>query len=129
MQSLIIARSCRTCNKILRGRTDKKFCDDYCRNSYNNQFKPAKSHYVRNVNNWLLKNRRILEALLPATRECIRVNKVKLLQLGFLFTYHTHTFTNKNGSVYFYCYEYGYLALSPDWFLVVKDKKREDLII
>lgn len=34
--------TCLNCDKTLKGRTDKKFCDDYCRNSYNNQLKPQK---------------------------------------------------------------------------------------
>lgn len=125
MQSIPVTKSCYNCNKTLRGRIDKKFCDDYCRNNYNNQRKTDKSSYVRDINNWLLKNRKILEAVLPATQECIRINKEKLQRLGFLFTYHTHTYTNKKGNVYFYCYEYGYLPLSNDWLLVVKRKEGE----
>ncbi len=123
MTSVTVTKTCLSCNKLLRGRVDKKFCDDHCRNSYNNQLKTEKSCYVRNVNNWLLKNRRILESLLPATQECLRVNKEKLQRLGFLFPYHTHTYTNRNGNVYFYCYEYGYLPLSDDWLLLVKRKE------
>jgi len=29
-------KTCLACGKILKGRVDKKFCDDYCRNNYNN---------------------------------------------------------------------------------------------
>jgi len=29
-------RKCLHCDHVLKGRTDKKFCDDYCRNTYNN---------------------------------------------------------------------------------------------
>ena len=122
MQSMSMAKSCQSCSKVLKGRIDKKFCDDHCRNNYNNQFKTEKTSYIRNVNYWLLKNRRILEGLLPDTKESIRVNKEKLQRLGFLFPYHTDTYTKRNGSVYYYCYEYGYLSLSDEWLLVVKRK-------
>jgi predicted nucleic acid-binding Zn ribbon protein len=44
-------RLCLTCNKPLKGRTDKKFCDDYCRNNYNNQLKSNTINLVRNINN------------------------------------------------------------------------------
>ena len=54
--------TCLNCEKTLKGRTDKKFCDDYCRNSYNNQLKASKNNLVRNINNALGKNRRILES-------------------------------------------------------------------
>ena len=62
------SRKCLVCGKPLKGRSDKKFCDDYCRSSYNNDLKSAANNYIRNVNNALGKNRRILESLLPGDR-------------------------------------------------------------
>ena len=32
---------CTLCSKTLKGRSDKKFCDDYCRSAYNNERKGA----------------------------------------------------------------------------------------
>jgi hypothetical protein len=122
MHTAILTKTCLTCNRVLRGRTDKKYCDDQCRNAYNNQFKSEKSDYVRNINNWLLKNRRILEQLMDTTEEIIIVSKEKLECRGFLFRYHTHTYTNKKGNTYFYCYEYGWLPLDNDRLLIVKRK-------
>lgn len=118
------SKLCLTCSKTLKGRTDKKFCDDYCRNNYNNQLKADNNNYVRNINNALRKNRRILEALLPATEAMAKANKDKLLQKEFQFKYNTHTYVNKKGNTYFFCYEYGYLPLENDWFLIVR--KREE---
>jgi len=122
MHTALLTKTCLTCNRVLRGRTDKKYCDDQCRNAYNNQFKSEKSDYVRNINNWLLKNRRILEQLMSSTEEIIIVSKEKLECRGFLFRYHTDTYTNKKGNTYFYCYEYGWLPLDNDRFLIVKRK-------
>ena len=62
-------KNCLTCDKPLKGRSDKKFCDDYCRNNYNNQLKSITTNQMRNVNNALGKNRRILEELIPAGEE------------------------------------------------------------
>lgn len=112
--------NCRQCSKPLKGRSDKKFCDDYCRAAYNNELKGAANNFVRNVNNALGKNRRILEAIVPAGETMAKATREKLLQAGFQFRYLTHTYKNKKGNVYFYCYEYGYLPLENDWFLVVK---------
>jgi hypothetical protein len=123
MQSLVLSKTCRTCNKTLRGRTDKKFCDDHCRNSYNNQFKTEKSGCVRNINNWLQKNRRILEEFLMESGEISIIHKERLEGRGFKFSYHTHTYTNKKGNTYFYCYEYGYLPLDNNRYLIVKRKE------
>ncbi|MDE3235576.1 MAG: hypothetical protein KGO81_06435 [Bacteroidota bacterium] len=120
-------RVCKTCNKSLKGRSDKKFCDDACRNAYNNELKAKTlySRYVRTVNNTLLRNRKILEELLDATQGMVKVGQEKLLQKGFSFTYHTHTFTNKKGDTYYFCYEYGYLPLDNQWYLLVKRKEQE----
>lgn len=116
---------CLACGKPLKGRIDKKFCDDYCRNNYNNQQKAKGSHssLVRNINNALLKNRKILESILPDTEETAKANREKLMRRGFQFKYLTHIYTTKSGKTYFYCYDYGYLPLDNDWFLIVKQKE------
>ncbi len=118
-------RNCLCCGRPLKGRIDKKFCDDYCRNNYNNQQKSRGSHspLVRNINNALLKNRKLLESLLPAGEETAKANKEKLLRLGFQFSYLTHFYTTRTGKTYYYCYEYGYLPLDNDWYLIVKKKQ------
>jgi predicted nucleic acid-binding Zn ribbon protein len=112
-------KDCLACGKVLHGRADKKFCNDYCRNEYNNKLKSATSSVVRNVNNTLLKNRRILETTL-GEEEMKKTTKERLLQQGFQMKYITHTYANKKGDIYFFCYEFGYLLLENDWFLVVK---------
>lgn len=119
------ARNCLSCGEKLKGRTDKKFCNDYCRNNYNNQQKAKGSHsgYVRNINNTLLKNRKILESILPEGEETAKANKDKLQRLGFHFKYLTHTYTTKTGKTYFYNYDYGYLPLDNDWYLIVRRKE------
>ena len=118
-------KTCLSCGKTLKGRFDKKFCDDYCRNNYNNQQKTrgSQSSYVRNINNTLLKNRKILEGILPGTEETAKASKDKLQRLGFHFKYITHLYTTKTGKTYFYCYDYGYLPLEHDWYLIVKIKE------
>ncbi len=123
MAAEVKPRLCINCNKPVKGRTDKKFCDDYCRNNYNNQLKSSTINLVRNINNALGKNRRILENLFTEGEEMAKTNKSKLLQKGFQFKYITHTYTNKKGNVYFFCYDLGYLPLENDWYLLVKRKE------
>ena len=113
-------QGCRNCGKQVKGRSDKKFCNDYCRNYHNNQSKAEVNNYVRNINNALRKNRRILQELLPPNEDMSRMTKEQLLQAGFQFRYTTHSYRNKKGSTYFFCYDYGYLPLEHDWILVVK---------
>src|SRR5687768_3854553 len=119
----IPSRTCTSCGETLKGRIDKKFCDDYCRNNYNNMQK-EKSGYgkvVRSINNTLLKNRKILQSII--TDETAKINKERLLAMGFQFNYITHTYLTRNGKLYSYCYDYGYLPLGNDWYLVVKKKE------
>lgn len=118
----ISTKTCLACGKTVHGRADKKFCNDYCRNAYNNALKSANAPVIRNINNVLLKNRRILETVL-GEEETKKAAKEKLLAQGFQFKYATHTYTNKKGDVYVFCYEYGYLPLEGDLFLVVKRKQ------
>lgn len=111
---------CLLCGNTLKGRSDKKFCDDYCRASYNNELKSTANNYMRNVNNALGKNRRILEGLLNNSRQTAKASRDKLIEKGFQFKYHTHQHNGKNGHIYFYCYEYGYLSLENNRLLIVK---------
>jgi hypothetical protein len=121
----LIAKNCLACGERLKGRVDKKFCNDYCRNNYNNLRKSKGSHsaLVRNINNALLKNRKVLGSILVDEEETAKANKDKLLRLGFQFRYLTHVYTTKTGKTYYYCYDYGYLPLENDWFLVVRRKE------
>ena len=126
MKPLHNLKNCLACDKPLKGRIDKKYCNDSCRNTYHNNQKLTGSYnsYVRNINNTLLKNRRILEEMLTADEETAKSNKEKLLSLGFQFKYFTHTYTTMGGKTYCYCYEYGYLFLENDMYLVLKEKYR-----
>ena len=117
------SRNCQLCEKPLRGRVDKRFCDDHCRNSFNNHLRGGYNNLVRNINNALGKNRRILERLLPPGTDTTKISKERMVQLGFRFKYLTHLYVTKSGKTYFYCYDYGYLPLDNDWFLVVKNKE------
>lgn len=112
---------CLTCNKPVKGRTDKKFCNDYCRNNFNNQIKATANNLVRNINNALAKNRRILESLIESGEEMAKVSKDILLQQGFQFKYNTHSHTTKKGSIYFFSYDHGYLCLDNNVCLIVKE--------
>jgi hypothetical protein len=115
-------RNCLACDKPLHGRADKKFCNDYCRNAYNNVLKSANNTVVKDINTVLHKNRRILENILGQEKTA-KTNKEKLLQQGFNFKYITHTYTTKNGDTYCFCYEMGYLPLENEAYLVVKRKE------
>ncbi len=115
-------RLCLACGKAVKGRADKKFCNDYCRNAFNNKAKVEESTNVRHINQLLKKNRHILEELLGG-EDMTKHPKTKFVNKGFQFEYHTHQYTNKKGNIYFFCYEFGYLPLEGNWILIVKRKQ------
>ena len=111
-------KRCPECGDKIIGRADKKFCGDACRNTHNNALNKDSKNLVRNINNRLRKNYRILESLNPNGKT--KTTKEKLLRLGFNFEFFTNIYTTKTGSVYFYLYDQGYLALENDFYLIVK---------
>lgn len=123
MNSEIRSGLCKSCGAVMRGRSDKKFCNDYCRNAFHNQANPSANIRYRNINRVLLKNRRILECLLPDGDGMVRVSREQMLEEGFRFQYLTHEWQNASGSVFRFCYDHGYLPLDEEWVLIVK---RED---
>jgi len=111
---------CLECGEKIVGRADKKFCSDPCRISYNNKLNSDETNYIRNVNNILRKNRRVLLEL--NTDGKTRVTRDKLSVKGFDFQYYTSTYTTKEGSLYKFCYEQGYLEMDKNFFLLVVKK-------
>ena len=117
-------RVCLDCGTPLQGRADKKFCNDLCRNNYNNQLNSNSYNLVRNINNILKRNRRILEELNPMGKT--KTTRKKLAAKGFDFDYITSIYQTKNGSTYYFNYEYGYLLLENDEVLLVKRENQKD---
>lgn len=103
------------------GRSDKKFCSDQCRNAFNNRNNSDINKVMRNINNVLRRNRRILHSLVPEEKR--KIARSHLLQQGFDFNYFTHEFPTKKGDVYRFCYEMGYLLLDEEQLLLVRRKE------
>ena len=110
-------RKCPECDRPIYGRVDKKFCSDACRNSYNNRVNSDTTNFVRNVNNTLRKNRRILLELNPDGET--KSHRDKLLKKGFDFDFHTSAHTTVAGQTYYFCYDQGYLKLADGNLLLV----------
>lgn len=113
-------RVCLECGSKVRGRTDKKFCNDQCRNAYHNRLKNDKAFAVKKINHILRRNRQIMLHLIPEEKGKTTLLRDKLIAEGFNFNYHTHIYTTKKGHSYIFCYEYGYLPLENDLIMLVK---------
>ncbi len=99
---------CLDCNKELSGRSDKKFCDPYCKSSYHyKKNKKSRPALFKEIDRKLKNNRRILKLYNKSGKSIIR--KQTLIDEGFHPKYHTHTWYSRRGDTFYFCYEYGYL--------------------
>jgi hypothetical protein len=117
MNAQPLVRTCKECSCKLNGRSDQKFCSDFCRNTYNNRTNSLKNEEVRKINAILRRNHRILARHVP--KGIRQLNWRTLAEEGFNFQFYTHTKANQNGQVYTYCYDFGYLRTSKDQCLLV----------
>jgi len=97
---------CQQCGKIIHGRLDKKYCDAYCRNAFNNRLKRTDEQYIMSVNQSLRKNRRILKTLSPVGKSTVR--KDVLMAMGYNFNIFSSMYRTTKGTIYYLCYEYGF---------------------
>ena len=111
-------RKCLECGEPLRGRSDQKYCSDYCRNTYNNRLDVDTKNLIRNTNNRLRKNYKVLTELNKSGKT--KVTRLRLYDRNFDFNFFTSTYTTKAGKIYYYIYDQGYLELENDYYLLIK---------
>ena len=103
---------CIHCNKELSGRSDKKYCDQYCKSARQYQLKKKDEGLFLSIERQLKKNRTLLKYFNRAGKSVIRQNK--LIEAGFNPAYFTHYWKNSKGDVYLFCYEYGFFKRSEN---------------
>ena len=99
-------RKCLCCGRELSGRSDKIFCDDYCRNNYYYRINNEQKKLIRIVNSKLLHNRGILKSLNPYGGKTFSIKELE--EKGFDFNYFTNIYKTKKGRVYYVVYDYAY---------------------
>jgi predicted nucleic acid-binding Zn ribbon protein len=111
-------KTCLHCGTSIVGRSDKRFCSDQCRATYNNSTRTKEEFLIKNVNKVLRKNRRILKTINPKGMSIVR--KEVLLEMGYNFTYFTSIYVTQEGSQYFFCYDLGFLHLEDSKVRIVE---------
>ena len=97
---------CLECRKMLRGRSDKKFCDQKCKNNHYNEFRRTRQPaQFRQINQILMQNRNILKELFDRSVEKL-FSTEDISNQGFMLSYFTHSNRNQDEQSY-YCYDYG----------------------
>ncbi len=114
-------KTCLECADKIVGREDKKFCSDGCRNAYNNKINKDSTNLMRNVNNQLRRNYRILSEL--NTEGKSKTTRTRLMAKGFDFDFFTNILEVKTGKSYHFIYDQGYMPLNNDFFILVKKNR------
>ncbi len=99
---------CLSCEKELEGRSDKKFCDPYCKSAHH--YKKSQEEtpkFYNKVQQQLKLNRKILKAYNKAGKATVRSEI--LLSEGFNPNFFTHYWKNNKGDTYLFVFEYGFL--------------------
>ena len=111
---------CLDCGVSFSGRSDKKFCSDQCRSAYNNRLNVDATNVMRNINNALRRNRRILNDLIDRKKE--QVDREELAQRGFNFKYFTQSYSSKCGKTYHFWYDFGIEFHDQETYKVVRSE-------
>ncbi len=114
---VMMEKLCVECNIPVKGRADKKFCDDHCRSSFYNRSKFEEKSLTKNINQILKKNRQVLAKF--NLNGVTKVNRDELIATGFNLNYQTQIQHSHSAQTYIFCYEYGYVDLGGDEFLLV----------
>lgn len=102
-------KKCLSCNLELKGRSDKKFCDQYCKSAYHYKIlQDGTGSFFSRVDKQLKTNRRILKNYNKAGKATVRSEVLK--EEGFDPNFFTHYWKNKSGDVYLFVYEFGFLS-------------------
>ncbi|WP_126971243.1 hypothetical protein [Gynurincola endophyticus] len=98
-------KNCLFCQNKLVGRSDKKFCTEFCRNQFNNHRLTADNQLLKSINIILKRNRNILKHILASDTSPRTVHLNELLQNGFNVHFFTHALISENT---FFCYDFGF---------------------
>ena len=112
---------CKECNSKLVGRSDKKFCNDYCRTSFHSKLNRDQNATIRTINAILRKNRRIL-ALLYLDENGKWIQKEYLQMLNFNFSFYTHSLVNSSQKNTICYYDIALCEGKTGWYKIKKLK-------
>lgn len=115
-----MAKTCKICKKVLKGRADKIFCSVACKNFYHTNLRKASNRVAHKINEYLLRNHGILLEILGKNKTQIKIKRTILEQKKFRFKYHTHFHINNKGKMFYYLYNIAWMEFSDDEILIVK---------
>jgi len=113
-------RKCPVCGTDVKGRSDKIYCNVYCKNENHYKVRQKRLESILPVDDRLHHNYKLLCQYLQGKNRPVKVSKAELTELNFNFDFHTHFITNAKGQIYRCLYNLAWLQLSDNVILVVK---------
>ncbi len=110
--------TCLFCGATLYGRSDKKYCDDLCRNNHHRKNDEGTLMIVKKVNGMLSRNREILKSLSKSNRTL--VGKCELQNRGFDFELVTSVHKTKRNEEYRIVYDYAYKFVDENEVILIR---------
>jgi len=108
--------TCEECGKEIRGRSDKRFCDDVCRNNFNRKKRLAEQVIIPEealeVVRAIKKNYRLLKSVAEGDYTLLPEGLPALLRKGFNPNYFT-SIRHIDGDLYRFCFDCGF-AIEED---------------
>ena len=111
-------RCCIFCGRELIGRSDKKFCDDNCRNNHSYKQNKYNNDVINKVNKSLLYNRNILKSIVKSRRKIVK--KQILVNNKFNFEMMTGVRRTQKQQEYKLVYDYAYRYINDEDVLIIK---------
>ena len=119
MNALIVEnRCCVFCGRELNGRSDKKFCDDACRNNYAYKRNRNDNDFINKINKSLLCNRNVLRSITRRGRKIVK--KQILVDKDFDFNVITGLYKTHRHQEYMLLYDYAYRCINDEDVVVLK---------
>ena len=118
------SKPCENCGRELYGRTDKRFCNDNCRNEFNRRKKQAEllkaNEAMPEILRIIKRNYEILRSIgeIQADSEIFLEKKSARLN-GFDFRFYTSVKQYPNDGLYHFCFERGWKEI--EGIIYIKD--------
>lgn len=114
-------KKCIFCQKKIAGRSDKKYCNVYCRNQYNNNKLNTEKQIHKAIHLILKRNWNILKNLTLQQPNPTKVHFHSMLNEGFNKHFFTHAILEDK---IFFCYDYSFsFCDDPLWVMITHHKK------
>jgi len=114
-------RSCIICRKVLRGRSDKRFCSLDCKNNYHVRLRRNTRDAVLTVDRILHRNRSILLELVGRNK-AKKISRLHLDHLKFNFDFYTGSHLNTREKMIYHVYDFSWAIFSDQEVLITRNK-------